>query len=223
MGGMETTAPQAFSRELESLRESLLRMTCLVESQIHDAVAALLTLDRAGSDRVRMGDGQVNELCRQLREGALRAIAVHHPAGSDLRLLMGVQLMAIELERLGDYAVHIARRTWTMAGLPRAPLRMEFGLMGELAVDQVRRILDALVEQSPARARDVAARDTELDRLHHRLFDALIREMSGDAGGALRTVTMIQLAHNLERIGDRVVNIAEDITFLESGAVVELG
>ncbi|HXM58028.1 MAG TPA: phosphate signaling complex protein PhoU [Candidatus Dormibacteraeota bacterium] len=216
---------EAFRRELETLRESLLRMAGLVESQIDDALTALRTFDRAGADLVRRNDQSINELFRQLREQVFQVIATQQPVARDLRTLMGVQFVAIELERMGDYAVRIARRTSTLAGLPHGPLRPELGLMGELASQQVRDILDALIEEDAARAREVAAKDDEIDRLYNRLFDSLVDDMGGDgldAEDALRTVTLINVAHNLERIGDRVVNVAEDIIFLESGFVVEL-
>jgi len=215
---------EAFVRALETLRESLLRMAGQVESQIDDALTALRAFDRAGADRVRMNDQAVNELFRQLREQVFSVMATQQPVAHDLRTLMGVQFVAIELERMGDYAVRIARRTSTLASLPHGPLRPEFGLMGELASQQVRDILDALIEEDSNRAREVAAKDDEIDRLYNRLFDSLIDDMSGDtdAEDALRTVTLINIAHNLERIGDRVVNVAEDIIFLDSGSVVEL-
>jgi phosphate transport system protein len=216
---------EAFTRELETLRESLLRMAGLVESQIDDALTALRQFDRAGADKVRRNDQSINELFRQLREQVFQVIATQQPVARDLRTLMGVQFVAIELERMGDYAVRISRRTSTLAGLPHGPLRPELGLMGELASQQVRDILDALIEEDSARAREVAAKDDEIDRLYNRLFDSLVDDMGGDgldAEDALRTVTLINVAHNLERIGDRVVNVAEDIIFLESGFVVEL-
>ncbi len=216
---------EAFTRELALLRESLLRMASLVESQIDEALTALRTFDRAVADQVRMNDQAINELFRQLREEVFRFIANQQPQARDLRTLMGVQNIAAEMERIGDYAVRIARRTTTLAGLPHGPLRPEFGLMGELASQQVRDILDSLIEEDPARAREVAAKDDEIDRLYNRLFDALIDDMGRgtDAEDALRSVTLINIAHNLERIGDRVVNVAEDIVFLDSGVVVELG
>ncbi len=216
---------EAFTRELERLRESLLRLAGLVASQIDEALVALRTFDRAGAGRVRMGDQAINELFRQIREEVFQVIATQQPVACDLRLLMGVQLVAIELERMGDYAVHIARRTSTLAGLPHGPLRPEFGLMAQLASQQVRDILHALVEQNAERAREVAANDHEIDRLYSRLFEALIDESTGQDSpeDTLRTVTLIDVAHNLERIGDRVTNVAEDIVFLESGSVVELG
>jgi phosphate transport system protein len=199
-------------------------MAGLVESQIDDAITALRQFDRSGADLVRMNDQTINELFRQLREEIFQVIATQGPVARDLRTLMGIQYIAIELERMGDYAVRIARRTSTLAGLPHGQLRPELSLMGELASQQVRDILDALIEESGDRAREVAAKDDEIDRLYNRLFDSLVDDMSGekDAEDALRTVTLINIAHNLERIGDRVVNVAEDIIFLSTGFVVEL-
>lgn len=224
-GTVAPVAREAFNRELELLRESLLRMAGLVESQIDDALTALRTFDRTGADRVRMNDQAINEVFRQIREQVFQVVATQQPVARDLRTLMGVQYIATELERIGDYAVRIARWTSTLASLPHEPLRAEFGLMGELASQQVRDILDALIEENPARAREVAAKDDEIDRLYHRVFDALIEEMPDgtDSEDALRAVTLIQVAHSLERIGDRVTNVAEDIVFLDSGQVVELG
>jgi phosphate transport system protein len=152
-------------------------------------------------------------------------IATQQPVARDLRTLMGVIYISAELERIGDYSVRVARFTATLCGLPYVPLRSEFGLMGQLAIAQVREILDALIEGDEAKAREVAAKDDEIDRLYHRVFDDLIREMAEGGGEevALRTVTLLLVAHNLERISDRVTNVAEDIVFLETGQVVELG
>ncbi len=201
-------------------------MATQVESQIDRALAALRERDRDAADHVRRNDQQLNELFRQLREKTFAVIATQAPVARDLRALMGVQYISTELERMGDYAVRIARMTGTLCSLPAAPLRAEFGLMGELAIQQVHDIVDALIEQDEARAREVAARDDEIDRLYHRLFDELVVELGStppDTDIALRTITLLLVAHNLERIGDRVTNVAEDIVFLEKGEVVELG
>jgi phosphate transport system protein len=98
--------------------------------------------------------------------------------------------------------------------------------MGDLAIGQVHDILEALIDENEAHAREVAGRDNEIDRLYHRVFDELISEMGTgktDSDSALRAVTLLLVAHNLERIADRVTNVAEDIVFLETGQVVELG
>jgi len=201
-------------------------MATQVESQIDLSITALRERDRDKADEVRRNDKQVNELFRQLRENTFSVIATQAPVARDLRALMGVQYISTELERMGDYAVRIARMTGTLASLPAAPLRAEFGLMGELAIRQVHDIVDALIEQDEADAREIAAKDDEIDRLYHRVFDELVAELGStepDTDVALRALTLLLVAHNLERIGDRVTNVAEDIVFLEKGEVVELG
>jgi len=218
-------AREQFELELKELRESLLRMAGMLEAQIADAIDALRRRDRGLADKVRRDDQAMNETFRQIRDQAMVVIATQQPVARDLRNLMGVLYIAAELERMGDYAVRIARMTSTLCGLPDRPLKAEFGLMGELAIEQVHDILDALIEQDEPRAREIAARDDEIDRLYHRAFDDIITEMGNgtDSDGALRAVTLMLVAHNLERIGDRVTNVAEDIVFLETGQVVELG
>lgn len=218
-------ARETFEKELELLRESLLRMAGQVEAQITEALDALRRRDSDLADRVRANDQQLNELYRQIREQCFTVIATQQPVARDLRTLMGVLYISAELERMGDYAVRIARMVGTLVQLPEGALRSEFGIMGELATRQVHDILDALIEQNEPQAREVAARDDEIDRLYHHVFDDLVRQV-GEGGGeevALRAVTLMLVAHNLERIADRVTNVAEDIVFLETGQVVELG
>lgn len=211
-------------KELARLRESVVHMGTLVESQIESALDALRRRDPDAADKVRHDDQFLNELFREIREQVFMVISTQQPVARDLRDLMGVQYIASELERMGDYAVRIARLTSTLCGLPDRPLRAEFGLMGELAIGQVHDILEALIHRSVERAREVSARDNEMDRLYHRTFEELIDGMGKgtDPDGALRAVTLLLVAHNLERIADRVNNVAEDIIFLETGQVVEL-
>ena len=215
-----------FEKELASLRESLVRMGTLVESQIEAALDALRRRDGAAAEKVRKQDQYLNELFRTIREQVFMVISTQQPVARDLRHLMGIQYIATELERMGDYAVRIGRFTSTLVALPDKPLRAEFGLMGELAIGQVHDILEALIDEDEGHAREVAGRDNEVDRLWHRVFEDLVSEIGQgdtDSDGALRAVTLLLVAHNLERISDRVTNVAEDIIFLESGQVVELG
>jgi phosphate transport system protein len=215
-----------FEKELASLRESLVRMGTLVESQIEAALDALRRRDGGAAEKVRTQDQYLNELLKQIREQVFMVISTQQPVARDLRHLMGIQYIATELERMGDYAVRIARMTGTLVGLPDRPLRAEFGIMGELAIGQVHDILEALIEENELHAREVAGRDNEIDRLYHRVFEELVAEIGNgqtDSDGALRSVTLLLVAHNLERIADRVTNVAEDIVFLETGQVVELG
>jgi phosphate transport system protein len=218
-----------FQRELQDLREALLRMAGQVEAQIERALIALRDLDEETARAAQADDRLLNEAYRQLRERCFGMMSSQQLADRELRLLLGIQYIAVELERMGDYAVRIARRTCQLAQLPRRQLRAEFGIMRELATQQVRDILDALIENDAERAREVAGHDSEIDRLYDRVFDDLVQALAAEAeehhdpDQALRTVILIQAAHDLERIGDRVTNVAEDIVFLESGSVVELG
>ena len=214
-----------FEKELATLRELVARMGTLVESQIESALDALRRRDPEAAEKVRREDQYLNELFRQVREQVFMVVSTQQPVARDLRDLMGVQYIASELERMGDYAVRIARMTATLCGLPDRPLRAKFGLMGELAIRQVHDILEDLTHRNVHHAREVAARDNEIDRLYHRIFEELVAEMGKgtDPDGALRSVTLLLVAHNLERIADRVTNVAEDIVFLETGQVVELG
>jgi phosphate transport system protein len=201
-------------------------MGTLVESQIEGALDALRRRDGDAAEKVRNQDHYLNELFRQIREQVFMVISTQQPVARDLRYLMGLQYIATELERMGDYAVRIARMTTTLCALPETPLRAEFGLMGELAIGQVHDILEALIGQNEPRAREVAGRDNEIDRLYHRVFEELVKDIGDghvDTDGALRAITLLLVAHNLERIADRVTNVAEDIVFLETGQVVELG
>lgn len=212
-------------KELATLRELVVRMGTLVESQIESALDALRRRDPEAAENVQRDDQHLNELFRQVREQVFLVVSTQQPVARDLRDLMGVQYIASELERMGDYAVRIARMTGTLCELPDRPLRAELGLMGELAIRQVHDILEDLIHRNVHHAREVASRDSDIDRLYHRTFEELVAEMGKgtEPDGALRSVTLLLVAHNLERISDRVTNVAEDIVFLETGQVVELG
>jgi len=216
---------ELFEKELSALRETVLEMGSKVESQIADAATAMQKRDGKLADRVRLEDSQLNALFQRIREEALVVIARQQPVARDLRLLMAFVYIAAELERIGDYAVRIARMTVTLVQLPARPLRAEFGLMAHLAIRQVHDILDALIDMNEQVAQQVAGRDDEIDRLYHRLFEDLVHEMAlaDDSDETLALTTLVLIAHNLERIADRVTNVAEDIVFLETGQVVELG
>ena len=210
-----------FERELASLLESLVRMGTLVESQIEAALDALRRRDGAAAEKVRTEDQYLNELFRQMREQVFMVIATQQPVARDLRYLMGLQWISTELERMGDYAVRIARMTGTLIALPEQPLRAEFGLMGELAIGQVHAKMMACTGENMAKS--TAAMQTMADGPGKMAMGKEMGNGHTDPDDALRDVTLLLVAHNLERISDRVTNVAEDIVFLESGQVIELG
>jgi phosphate transport system protein len=142
----------------------------------------------------------------------------------DLRLLMGLQYIGAELERMGDYAVRIAKRARRLVDEPEPPpaTLVDLGRMGELAEKQVHDILDAFIRVDPDAATRVAENDDAIDRLYRKTFAEQLAALAADPEHVMATQHLLNVAHTLERIGDRVTNVAEDIIFLDTGHVVEL-
>jgi phosphate transport system protein len=201
-------------------------MGALVEDAIRNAVQALLTRDRAQATAVIEGDDKINELHLQLREEVFTVIATQAPVARDLRLLLGLQYIGAELERMGDYATRIAKRSRKLTAEPppvdsEATL-VELGRMGELVEKQVHDILTAFIAVDARLAEEVARRDDAIDRLYRKVFAEQLSALQSDPEHVMPIQHLLNVAHTLERIGDRVTNVAEDIVFLDSGQVVEL-
>jgi phosphate transport system protein len=140
----------------------------------------------------------------------------------DLRLLLALDHVTYELERIGDHAGSVAKQARKLA--PEAPLReyVKLTRMGELAAQQVRAVLRAMVDLDEMNAREVASRDDEIDDLYHALFAEIVELMRADPGNVDRGTRILFAAHYIERIGDRVTNIAEDVVFLATGDIEDL-
>jgi phosphate transport system protein len=212
-----------FDQELERVRACVSRMAALVEDAIRHSVEAVLRRDLPIAERVIAGDSEINELHHQLREDIFTIVATQAPVAGDLRMLLGVQYIGAELERMGDYAVRISKRAIKLADEPEeASTFVDLGRMAELVEKQVHDILDAFVRVDAEAAVGVAKRDDRIDKLYHKIFGEQISALANDAGHVMRAQYLLNVAHTLERIGDRVTNVAEDIVFLDRGEVVEL-
>ena len=215
-----------FELELEQVQATASRMGALVEDAIRNAVQALLNRDREQATAVIQGDDKINELHLQLREEVFTVIATQAPVARDLRLLLGLQYIGAELERMGDYATRIAKRSRKLTAEPppadsEATL-VELGKMGELVEKQVHDILTAFIAVDAKLAEEVANRDDAIDRLYRKVFAEQLSALQSDPDHVMPIQHLLNVAHTLERIGDRVTNVAEDIVFLDSGQVVEL-
>jgi phosphate transport system protein len=216
------TVRTQFEQELASLQASVLRMGGLVEAAIKNSMLALVERDADRARRVIESDQELNDLHLALREEIFVVIATQQPVARDLRLILGTQYIAIELERIGDYAVRIAKRVLQLVDQPQAEPLVELSRLAELVERQVHDILDALVRLDAETAQQVAMRDKEVDRSYNRIFGEELSAMMSRPENAMYAQLLINVAHTLERIGDRVINIAEDIVFLDSGQVMEL-
>jgi phosphate transport system protein len=220
------SAPQApreaLDREEREIKDSVLRMGMLVEDQIRAAIAALIAHDGDAALAVIAGDVRINEAQRHASTQIARTIATQGPVARDLRYLLSLDHVTYELERMGDHAASVAKQVRKLA--PEPPLKEYVDLpeMGELAAQLVHGILRALVDIDQAEARAVAVRDDEIDHLYHKTFADVVALMREDPDNVERGTRILFAAHYIERIGDRVTNIAEDVVFLASGEVEDL-
>jgi len=212
----------ALDRGEQTIKDEVLRMGSLVEDQIRAALASLEAHDSEAATAVIVGDQRINEAQRSISTLVATTIATQQPVARDLRFLLSLDHVAFELERIGDHASSVAKQVRKLA--PEAPLKRYVDLprMGELAAELVHGILRALVDVDVALARQVAARDDEIDGLYHKTFSEIVELMRADPGNVDRGTRILFAAHYIERIGDRVTNIAEDVVFLASGEVEDL-
>jgi phosphate transport system protein len=213
---------ESLDAEMLGVKEGVLRMGSLVEEQILSAHDALMNRDAELARKVIASDGQINEVQRAVTALVAMTIATQAPVARDLRFLLALDRVTYELERMGDHAGSVAKQARKLAGNTSMVTYDELTPMATLAARQVRDVVMALVDIDEERARQVAARDDEIDRLYHQVFDDVLQEMRTDPAKVDPGTRILFAAHYLERIGDRVTNIAEDVVFLATGEVEDL-
>jgi phosphate transport system protein len=193
-----------------------------VEQQILAALQALVDHDAEAALGVMTRDRGVNEVQREVSSLIVTTIATQSPVARDLRFLLALDHVTYELERMGDHATSVAKQARKLA--PQPPLAGYLGLpaMARAVADLVRGVLLALVDIDEARARQVAAGDDAVDELYHKTFADVLDLMRADPENVDRGTRILFAAKNLERIGDRVTNIAEDVVFLATGEIEDL-
>ena len=219
--------PSRFNRaqleiEEQQIKDAILRMGSRVAEQVVSAIAALERHDPDGALAVIRADEALNTEQREISGLVSRTIAMQQPVARDLRFLLTLDHVAYDLERMGDHAASVAKQARKLA--PYAPLHDYVRLpeMGKLVAQQVRDVLAVVVDIDDAGAREVAARDDDVDALYHSIFSETLDLMRSDPANVDPGARILFAAHYLERIGDRVTNIAEDIVFLSTGEVTDL-
>ncbi|CAN5652819.1 phosphate signaling complex protein PhoU [soil metagenome] len=213
---------ETLDREMRTIKDEVLRMGSMVTSQITAAKESIVDHDAEAATATIVGDGRINEAQRHIANLITTTIATQQPVARDLRFLLALDHVTYELERMGDHAASVAKQARKLAPHPPLKSYVDLPRMGELAAEQVRGVLMALVDLDVKRAREVAARDDEMDHLYHSLFDEVVSLMRQDPLNVERGTRLLFAAHYLERIGDRVTNIAEDVVFLATGDIEDL-
>ncbi len=209
-------------RELESVRNDILRMGSQVERAIERSTSALKNRDAELAQEVINDDEEINALRYAIEEHCLQLIATQQPAASDLRMVIAATHIAVELERMADHAEGTAVLVKRLASEPLLKPLIDIPAMSRIAQEMIHTALDAFVARDAGAARQVASRDDEIDALYQQVFRELLTYMLEDARNISKATYLLWVAHNLERIGDRVTNICERVIFMTTGQLQEL-
>jgi phosphate transport system protein len=206
-----------FKEELEQLQNKLLEMGGLVEAAIHNSVSALVERDEEKAKEVLWGEALINQKEIEIDDLATRLLALFQPMARDLRFLTSVIKMNSDLERMGDLAVNITEGALRLIGEPSLRPLVDIPKIAGLAEGMVRQALDAFAKRDADLARQVLLADDEVDRLRDAVYDELLQFMQEEHSTINRSVSLMFIAQNLERIADHATNIAEDVLFLVKG------
>jgi phosphate transport system protein len=203
-----------FEEELQALKNRLLNMGALVEERVHDATNALIERRPDTAERIIGSDQDVNDLQIEIDDRCLRLLALQQPMASDLRLITAAMKINADLERIGDQAVNIAEQAVRVLAHPPLKPIIDLPRMAEIAERMTRESLDAFVRKDAKLARNILARDDEVDQLKDQVFRVLLTYMMADPGTIERALGLILVSRHLERIADHATNIAEDVIFV---------
>ncbi len=203
--------------EERTIKDILVRMGSLIEERIRITVEALETHDVEKALFVIRGDEEINALQVQAMDHVVLTIATQAPVARDLRFLLTLDHVGYELERIGDSVANVAKRARELA--PEAPLEGHVGIpeMGRLASQFLAETMRALTDADAVAAREVSVRDDEIDSIYHRAVDRVTQLAKDDPGNVERAMRLLIAARYMERVGDHITNIAEDVVFLSSG------
>ena len=207
---------RSYDAEQQALQGELIRMGLMAASQLEAALEVVERRDDGAAERVVANDEAIDALEQQVNHDVIHLIR-RGPMATDLRMILAALRVASDIERIGDYAANIAKRSLVLNQLPPLPHTRGLGTLGRMAVQQVRDVLEAYRERDGEAALRVRARDAELDTLYTGLFRELLTYMMEDQRAITACTHLLFMAKNIERIGDHATNIAENAWFLIHG------
>ena len=208
----------SFNEELKELAGRVVEMGGLAETLVSDSVSALLRRDLELANRTIAADQRLDTMQADLEELCISVIARRQPMASDLRDIIAAMRISNDLERVGDMAKNIAKRTLAIESeLSNKQLALGVEHMSDLALEQLKAILDSFTSGDLDVVQRVHARDEEIDALYNSLFRQLLTYMMEDPRSISMCAHLLFCAKNIERIGDHATNIAENIYYMISG------
>ncbi len=207
--------------QLSSLQQDVVVLSGIVEKAIHQAVDALKRRDMDASRQVVEQDDYIDQKRFEVEDRCIDLIATQQPMARDLRTIISLLHIVVELERMGDYAEGIAKISLLMGGAPPVKPLINIPLMAEKSTQMLRDSMDALLDRDIVKAHHVCQADDQVDELYDRVHQDLLIFMREDPETIQRATYLLWVAHDLERIADRATNIAERVIFLVTGKMVE--
>jgi phosphate transport system protein len=211
-----------YGQELNDLRSSVVAMASMVDKAINNAVVALVQRDVSIAQQVVADDRAINEHRWRTEEQALLVIATQAPMAKDLRTIAAVIHIVTDLERMADHAAGIAKIALQTADQPPLKPLVDIPRMSEIARSMLHDAITAFIEDDQASARAIVTRDDEVDALYEQIYRELLTFMLADPTTIDQATHLLWVAHNLERIADRVTNICERVVFAATGQLEEL-
>lgn len=208
---------KAFTDELEGLISAVSRMGGLAEKALIDSIRAMSRRDSALANQVVSNDVEIDLAQRDIEKRMMRLLALRHPMAKDLRITIAALKLASDIERIGDLAKNIARRSITIIDHEPIALTKSIERMGKIAASQLKQVLDSYNSHHVGTAINVWFQDEELDDHYSSLFRELLTYMMEDPRKIGPATHLLFVAKNIERIGDHCTNMAEVIHFLETG------
>jgi phosphate transport system protein len=219
---MATTARATFDRQLQALQDEISLLGSMVEKAVERSVDALRRLDCNLAREVIAGDAAINTRRWQVEEQAITLIATQQPMAGDLRVIASVIHITTDLERMGDYAAGIAKITLMHGDMQLLKPLIDVPRMADAATSMLRRSIDAFIRRDAEAAKAIAAEDDIVDALYDQIYRELLTYMIEDPHTIQRATWLLWVAHNLERIADRVTNICERIVYMVTGKIEEI-
>ena len=197
-------------------------MAGFVEKSIHRSVDALKSRDLESSRQVVMDDDYVDQKRFEIEERCVDLIATQQPMARDLRAIIALLHIVVELERMGDYAEGIAKISLAIGDTPLLKPLIDIPSMAEKATMMLRDSIDSLLSRDIVKAQQVCQADDEVDELYDQVYQELLQFMIHDPQTIQRATYLLWVSHDLERIADRATNIAERVIFLVTGKMTEI-
>lgn len=206
-----------FDQELSELKDQLLLMASLTQENMRRAMKMLIERDNSLLETIEREDDQIDELEMQVDEMCIRLLATQAPVARDLRFITMAMKISVDLERIADQAVNVARRAKELNGEPLLKPLVDIPRMATIAQEMIRDALDAFVYNKPELARAIPHRDQEVDELNRQLCRELTSFMLEDPATITRALNLMFVAKFIERIADHAANIGEEVVFMAEG------